>query len=74
MTLLNRWLIRLAFSFLILAGLLAWETHKQVTTDGWTPKTMVMACGAALALGIGLRGIRERHRSLIDRSENDLGR
>jgi hypothetical protein len=35
---------------------------------------MAMACGAALALGIGLRGIRERHRSLIDRSENDLGR
>jgi hypothetical protein len=56
----RRWLGRLAFSFLILAAVFLWE-GKRAADRGASPKTRY---GAALIFaGLGVLGIRERHRS-----------
>jgi hypothetical protein len=51
------WLARLSFSFLIVAFVLAWQGYK---TGGSRAPTHYL--GAAAAFGVGLAGVRERHR------------
>jgi hypothetical protein len=60
----NRWLARLAFSFLILAGLLAWTGYKELTTRAQPDKVRVglYFVAAGMSVGLAARGFRERHR------------
>jgi hypothetical protein len=60
----GRWLARLAYSFLILAGLLFWEGYKQLTRTA-SPQTWRIALyfvAAGISVGLAVRGIQERHR------------
>jgi hypothetical protein len=59
------WLARLAFPCLVVAVVLAWEAYLGYT--GRAPgvgqgRIVLYTAGAALLFGVGLRGIRERHR------------
>lgn len=66
----RKWLARLGFSFLILAAVLAWEGYQAQTGRlGNVPPWRATACylGAAVLFGVGLRGVRERHRLLEER-------
>ena len=60
----NQWLARLAFSFLVLAALLAWTGYKELTTRASADKVRVSLyfVGAGMSLGVAARGFRERHR------------
>ncbi len=61
----RRWLARLSFSFLVLAVVFAWEGHRSSTGERGPEKkgnAPALYLAAALALGAGLAGIRERHR------------
>ena len=60
----NRWLARLAFSFLVLAALLAWTGYKELTTrfSPSKPRVALYFVGAGMSLGLAARGFRERHR------------
>ena len=64
----NRWLARLAFSFLILAGFLVWQGYREMTTLAnpawWRIGLYFVAAG--VSVGLGVRGIRERHRLYRD--------
>ena len=55
----QRWLARLAFSFLILAAVLAWS-GRQAARRGESPTYHYAA--AALLAAAGIVGLRERHR------------
>jgi hypothetical protein len=55
----RKWLARLAFSFLILAGVLAWEGRVRAQR-GESPMRWYAA--AAVLGAAGMVGIRERHR------------
>ena len=63
----DRWLARLAYSFLILAGLLVWQAYREMTTLREPSKARLglYFVGAMLSLGLAVRGMRVRHR--IDR-------
>lgn len=55
----QRWLARLAFSFLVLAAVLAWS-GRQAARRGESP---TLRYGAAAVLGAaGILGVRARHR------------
>ena len=61
----RRWLARLAFSFFIIAAVLAWEAHKiRDAESSWRPVLYLIA--ATLAVLLGLAGVRERHRDVRD--------
>jgi hypothetical protein len=63
----RRWLARLSFSFMILAAVLAWEGYRTQRGDrgaGQETKTYAFYAAAAVCFGLGLRGVRERHRLL----------
>ena len=63
-----RWLARFSFSFMILAGLLAWSGYRGLTRGGvqnW--RIGLYFIGAGICFGLGLRGVRERHRGDGDR-------
>jgi hypothetical protein len=55
----HTWLARLAFSFLILAAVVAWSGHK-AAQRGDSP--MLYYTAAALFGAAGIIGLRERHR------------
>lgn len=61
----DRWLARLAFSFLIFAGLLAIQAYREITAPApavkWRIALYAIAVGILAALAI--RGINARHRS-----------
>jgi hypothetical protein len=57
----RRWLARLSFSFFILAAVLAWEAYKANGAGAGARRTLY-AVGAVVCLGLGLVGVRERHR------------
>lgn len=55
----RRWLARLSFSFLIIAGVLVYEARKaseRGQSTGWH------YAGAAILAGAAMAGMRERHR------------
>ncbi|HEY7120455.1 MAG TPA: hypothetical protein VH475_27980 [Tepidisphaeraceae bacterium] len=60
----NRWLARLAFSFLILAGLLLWQGYRELTMFAHpsTGRIALYFIAAGISIGLAFRGIRERHR------------
>ena len=55
----HKWLARLAFSFLIVAAVLAWS-GRQAAHRGDSPTLYYL--GAAVFGAAGIIGIRERHR------------
>jgi hypothetical protein len=75
----SKWLARFAFSFILLAVVFAWEGRRRQRGDvgavePW--KVYAFYAAAALCFGLGLRGIRERHRTISDdeaarRSDDD---
>jgi len=63
----RKWLARLSFSLFILAAVFAWEGYRTQRGDRgpgrqWAVYSFYV--GAALCFGLGLRGVRERHRIL----------
>jgi hypothetical protein len=59
------WLARLSFSFIIIAAVLFYQAYKLSgaggdTTDPW--RLALYYAGAGLSLGLGLAGVRARHR------------
>ena len=60
----SKWLSRLAFSFLILAGLSAWHGRK-LAAEGQSPTLYYLA--AAIFAALFFLGLRERHRREGDR-------
>ena len=71
-----RWLARLAFSFFILAGLLFYQAYREMNDPAaakppvWRIALYCLAAG--ISIGLGLRGLRERHKMLSDsRDEPD---
>jgi hypothetical protein len=59
------WLARLSFALLVLAFVLAWEAYRAATgrAPGGSGRVVLLAVGAALLFGMGIKGVRERHRS-----------
>jgi hypothetical protein len=55
----RKWLARLSFSFLILAAVLAWEGRRAAQAGR---SANVYYAAAIVLVGLGLAGIRERHR------------
>ena len=64
-----KWIARFAFSFILLAAVFAWEGYHAQRGDRGpveTWKIYAFYAAAALCFGLGLRGIRERHRRMSD--------
>ncbi len=64
----RRWLARFAFSLLIVAIVCAWEGSQIQRGYRGNPaeqqwKIYAYYAAAALSFGVGLRGMRERHRA-----------
>ena len=72
MTIFNRWLARLAYSFLIFAGLLGYGIYQRVTAIGWSAESVAMAVGAIVAMLIGMYGLRVRHTALFKDSQTGV--
>lgn len=62
----QKWLARLSFSFMILAAVLAWEAWKLSNSVGVDrqPRMTLYVLGAALLFGLGLAGVKARHRPM----------
>jgi len=58
----RRWLARLAFSFIILAAVLAWEGYKASKLPDRPYKMFAYFAGAGVCAVVGFLGIKERHR------------
>jgi biotin transporter BioY len=71
---LKRWLARLAFSFLILAGLTGWTVYQAQQTGGWTVRSFLLACLAIVMGALGMTGLKLRHHLIappMDDPSND---
>ena len=58
-----KWVARFSFTFLIVGGLLFYEVFKLSETPGvpvW--KYALLLIGGTMAISLGARGIRERHK------------
>jgi hypothetical protein len=67
----RKWLARLSFSLIIVAAVLAWEAWRTRRGDrgpGREWQGYALVAGAAICFGLGLRGVRERHRLLDEES------
>lgn len=70
----RKWLARLSFSLIIVAAVLAYEGRQVMRGDrGSRPAWAAYAffAGAAVCLGLGFRGVRERHRARDDSRHSD---
>ncbi len=63
---LKRWLARLSFSLLILAGLCAWNAYNAVEQSGWSGKPIGLLALALVAAVIGMVGVRARSELMRD--------
>lgn len=61
----NRWLSRLAFSFLIVAGLLAVQGYREVYGAGPVVKWRIglYAVAIGVLVGLAVKGINTRHKA-----------
>lgn len=60
----TKWLARLSYPFIIVGGVLLYYVYKSQTEGPRLPawQAVVIVAGGALAMAMGARGIRERHR------------
>jgi hypothetical protein len=58
---LKRWLARLSFSFLILAGLCGYTAYGAHRQSGWTPKPVLLIVAGIGCFALGMIGTRIRH-------------
>jgi len=61
----RRWLSRLAMAFIVIAAVLAWEGYQSATgRRGPVPQWRILLyfLAAAMAVTLGLEGLRQRHR------------
>ena len=59
----RRWLARFSFSFLIVAAVLVWETYHGLQSGALgVGRAALYLVAGGMAIGLGLMGIRERHR------------
>ena len=58
----RQWLARLGFSLIVLACVLAWEGYQASLRQAEPWRVWASYLGAAACLGVGLAGVRERHR------------
>jgi hypothetical protein len=60
----NRWLVRLAMSFFIIAAVLAWSAYQalQHRAELWRVALDLFAAAAAVALGV--TGVRIKHSNI----------
>jgi hypothetical protein len=61
----RRWLARLSFAFLVLAFALAWDGHRAAAGlrgPAAQARVPLYYGGAIVLVGLGLAGVRERHR------------
>ncbi len=69
----NTWLSRLSYSFIIIAVVLGYEIYRvmngQLHVPNWQYTLMCVA--AVLSLGLGIQGVRARHRIKSTRHETD---
>lgn len=58
-----KWVARFSFTFLIIGGILFYEVYKLSDVPG-TPvwQYAVLLIGGTMAISLGARGIRERHK------------
>jgi hypothetical protein len=69
----RKWLARLSFSLIIIAAVLAWEAWRTRRGDrgpGREWQVYAFAVASVLCFGLGLRGVRERHR-MLDEARDD---
>lgn len=61
---LRAWLERLAFSFIVLAAVLFWSAYRIYSGHvvGTPGRVAVYTVLGALLLGVGMAGVRSRHR------------
>lgn len=59
---LERWIARFSYSFLILAFVLGWESHRRLQGWGMDARVWAELIGAAVAAGLGMWGVRIQHR------------
>jgi len=55
----RRWIARFSMSFIAIAVILAWEAHKLPASSS---RATIYYCLAIFAVGLGITGLRERHR------------
>jgi hypothetical protein len=61
----DRWLSRLSFSFVIIAAFLMWQAfHVAPDVEGAGWRRALYLLSAAMAMALGVAGIRARHRML----------
>lgn len=62
----QKWLSRAAFSFIILAAVLAWESYRMIVSKAPVQtRKLVLACvGTGVFAALGVAGIRSRHNEL----------
>ena len=60
----TKWLSRFSYSFFIIGGVLLYYIYKSQTEGPRLPQwqVWVIVIGGALAIAMGARGIREKHR------------
>jgi hypothetical protein len=58
----RHWLGRLSFSFFVVAFFLGWDGYKRYSTGVEDWLTFLDFLAAAMSLGLGFMGVRERHR------------
>jgi hypothetical protein len=57
----QRWLARLSFSLLILAGVFFWQGYQARDDPQQKVNVAMLYAAGGLALGLGLAGVRNRH-------------
>lgn len=59
----RKWIARFSYTLVIIGGLLFYQVYKFQTSGADTPgwQTAVIVIGAALAVALGIQGIRMRH-------------
>ena len=65
----RRWLSRLAMAFIVIAAFLAWEGYQSaIGRRGAVPQGRILLyfLAAAMAITLGMEGMRQRHRRQDD--------
>jgi hypothetical protein len=59
----NRWLVRFAMSFFVIAAFLLWEAYQASLHDAPQWRIIFDVLGAMAAISLGIAGTRQKHRT-----------